>query len=167
LEKLSVENVFCHRRCLKCEKCNCELNLGNYRTQKSFKGRVRFFCIKHAGPNAKLTQSIRIRPQLVLKAMDDPKPSKDAPNRTNTDNVQHSSDKPRIPTRPDFLARRVTSASIRRIDFYNSGDDEKEVVPEDTIFEHNFGASVRGALTLKLPQSDEKLNNSSSDSVAH
>ncbi|XP_071174859.1 F-actin-monooxygenase mical1-like isoform X1 [Mytilus edulis] len=166
LEKLSVENVFCHRRCLKCEKCKCELNLGNYRTQKSFKGKVRFFCIKHAGPNAKLTQSIRIRPQLVLKAMDDPKPSKDAPNRTNTDNVQHISDKPRIPTRPDFLARRVTSASIRRIDFYNSGDDVKEVVPEDTIFEHNFGASVRGglkALTLKLPQSDEKLNNSSSE----
>ncbi|XP_071172170.1 uncharacterized protein [Mytilus edulis] len=74
--------------------------------------------------------------------------------------------KPRIPTRPDFLARRVTSASIRRIDFYNSGNDVKEVVPEDTIFEHNFGASVRGGLgafTLKLPQSDEKLNNSSSE----
>ncbi|XP_052063696.1 F-actin-monooxygenase MICAL1-like isoform X2 [Mytilus californianus] len=166
LEKLSVENVFCHRRCLKCERCNCELNLGNYRTQKSYKGRVRFFCIKHAGPNAKFTQSIRKRPTLVLKARDDPQPSKDAPNVANADRVKHISDKPRIPARPDFLARRVTSASMRRIDFYNSGDDEKEVVTEDIIFEHNFGVSVRGGLgafTLTLPESDENVDDSSNE----
>ncbi|CAC5400256.1 MICAL [Mytilus coruscus] len=147
LEKLSVENVFCHRRCLKCERCNCELNLGNYRTQTSYKGRVRFFCIKHAGPNAKFTQSIRKRPPLVLKARDDPQPSKDALNVENTDRVIHISDKPRIPARPDFLARR-------------------EVVTEDIIFEHNFGVSVRGGLgafTLKLPESDENVDDSSNE----
>lgn len=74
-------------------------------------------------------------------------------------------EKPKIPPRPDFLARRVTSASIRRKDFYNTADDNKEVETEDKIFEHNFGASVRramGTFSIQLPESDDDENDKSS-----
>jgi hypothetical protein len=37
----------------------------------------------------------------------------------------------------------VTSASLRRVDFYNSRDDENDEA-EEKIFQHNFGASIRG-----------------------
>ncbi|XP_071174863.1 F-actin-monooxygenase mical1-like isoform X2 [Mytilus edulis] len=165
MERLSVESVFCHRACLKCERCHCELNLENYRTQKSSKGRVRFFCPKHAGPNAKFTQSIRKRPSQVLDPINEPQPLKERSNIADRKRVPKSSEKPKIPPRPDFLARRVTSASIRRKDFYNTADDNKEVETEDKIFEHNFGASVRramGTFSIKLPKSDDDENDKSS-----
>ncbi|CAC5400257.1 MICAL [Mytilus coruscus] len=165
LERLSVESVFCHRACLKCERCHCELNLENYRTQTSSKGKVRFFCPKHAGPNAKFTQSIRKRPSQVLDTINEPKPLKDRSNIANKNGVPKCSEKPKIPPRPDFMARRVTSASIRRKDFYNTADDNKEVETEDKIFEHNFGASIRhgkGTFSIKLPESDEDEDDKSS-----
>ncbi|KAK3094744.1 hypothetical protein FSP39_005696 [Pinctada imbricata] len=60
--------------------------------------------------------------------------------------------KPNLPRRPDFLSRRVTSAS-RRIEFYNAADEpEPEEKAEDKVFEHNFGASIRkgiGAFTIR------------------
>ncbi|VDI20842.1 Hypothetical predicted protein [Mytilus galloprovincialis] len=165
MERLSVESVFCHRACLKCERCHCELNLENYRTQTSSKGRVRFFCPKHAGPNAKFTQSIRKRPSQVLDPINEPQPLKERSNIADRKRVPKSSEKPKIPPRPDFLARRVTSASIRRKDFYNTADDNKEVETEDKIFEHNFGASVRramGTFSIQLPESDDDENDKSS-----
>ena len=71
-------------------------------------------------------------------------------------------DNPRLPERPDFLARTVTSASLRRVDFYNSRDDENDE-PEEKIFQHNFGASIRGgrgmfAVVNQEQEMEEKLS---------
>ena len=40
--------MFCHRTCLKCDTCQCELNLTNYRLKRSTKGNGKneiFYCI--------------------------------------------------------------------------------------------------------------------------
>ena len=66
-------------------------------------------------------------------------------------------DNPRLPERPDFLARTVTSASLRRVDFYNSRDDENDE-PEEKIFQHNFGASIRGGRGMFAVVNQEQDN---------
>ena len=40
--------MFCHRTCLKCDTCQCELNLTNYRLKRSTNGNGKneiFYCI--------------------------------------------------------------------------------------------------------------------------
>ena len=56
---------------------------------------------------------------------------------------------------------------MRRVDFYNSRDDENDE-PEEKIFQHNFGASIRGGRGMfALVNQEQEMEEKSSRCVIY
>ncbi|KAL3883915.1 hypothetical protein ACJMK2_030141 [Sinanodonta woodiana] len=62
MERMTAEGVFFHRQCLRCDFCECTLNLSSYSVDRnSYGDAIRFFCFRHARAESRVGRSKRKR----------------------------------------------------------------------------------------------------------
>ncbi|KAK3096429.1 hypothetical protein FSP39_000031 [Pinctada imbricata] len=172
MERMTAENVFFHRGCLKCDFCLCGLRVNNYSCERSPTGKVTFYCFRHSRPEMRLGRSRRKRaylddeenskeniPKLVVDASQSPKLS---PRKDGSPRKIPAPLSPPLQPEVDLSKPKRTP---ERIEFENSIDGMPEVDPEEELLEHNLRASISadGILGNDYEQDDMDSDSESSD----
>ncbi|KAK3597319.1 hypothetical protein CHS0354_010956 [Potamilus streckersoni] len=154
MERMTAEGVFFHRQCLRCDFCECTLNLSNYSVDRnSYGDAIRFFCFRHARAESRVGRPKRKRSpgarNEVVSKENIPTDSADeaglTPPKMCTPNTRSPKKGTQAPLMPKSLAvPDDLSGSLKtpeRIEFENTINGLPEESEEEQT-EYNLRASV-------------------------
>ncbi|XP_060606794.1 F-actin-monooxygenase MICAL3-like [Ruditapes philippinarum] len=150
MERMTVENLFFHSQCFKCEFCQVQLRSNTYSVDKNNYGDAyRFFCCRHALPQSRFGKPARKRvaedaPDDVSKKNIPSQPADLGPTPTKVSATSRSPSK-KIPemlspvSNPDDLVSSLKTPE--RIEFENTIEGLQEETEEEQC-EHNMSMSL-------------------------
>ncbi|XP_053396788.1 F-actin-monooxygenase MICAL3-like isoform X2 [Mercenaria mercenaria] len=172
MERMSVENVFFHSQCFKCEFCGVLLRSNTYSVDKNNYGDAyRFFCFRHALPQSRFGKPARKRvaedvPDDVSKKNIPCEPADLGPTPTKVSATSRSPTK----QKPEMLSPVSNTEDLNsslktpeRIEFENTIEGLQEETEEEQ-WEHNMSMSLSrgGELEMEM-QYDEDEDSDDSD----
>lgn len=131
MERMTVENIFFHSQCFKCDHCGVKLRMTNYSVDKTSYGDAkRFFCFRHSTPVSRFSKPKRKR---SAEDFTDDVYKENIPDNV-INNVGPTQPKVSTPSRsPKKTSAMLTSPSTNTEDFNASLKTPERVEFENTI----------------------------------